>query len=189
MQMIIQTFVALLLLNGVALASPQAYEMDAKASKIHFNYTFNDETVLGKFPHFSASVLLDFETTQNSRITLTIDARAARGGFVFATTSLRGPRVLATKQFPTIEFSSKSLRFTETGAELEGLITVRQVTRPITLQVTFLEISGKTPATSDKMTLRITGTLNRHDFGASGYPKMVGDTLSLDIRALINRKP
>ncbi len=182
-------FVALIFLSTPALSAPRVYVIDHTASRLNFEYLFNDDPVKGQFPDFKAKLLLDFENFKQSDISLTIDTRTAKGGFVFATTALRGPKILNAKQYPAIHFQSKSVRLTKSGAKLDGTITVRNTSRPITLSVQFLQLAGHSPRDREKLALRITGSLNRHDFGASGYPKMVGKTLAIDVLAHISRKP
>lgn len=189
MQKFLQAFIALIFLTTPAFSAPRVYEIDHAASRLDFKYLFNNDLIKGRFPDFKAKLLLDFENFSRSDISLTIDTRSAKGGFIFATSALRGPKILDTENFPTIHFQSKSVRLTKTGAELAGTITVRKTSLPITLNIQFLQLAGRSPQDRENLALRITGGLNRHDFGASGYPKMVGKTLSIDVLAHISRKP
>ena len=189
MQKLLQTLIAFIFLTSPAFSAPREYVIDHAASRLNFNYLFNDDPIKGRFPDFKAKLLLDFKDFNKSDISLTIDTRSAKGGFVFATTALRGPKILHAKKFPEIHFQSKSVRLTKSGAELAGTITVRKTSRPITLKVQFLQLAGQAPQDRTKLALRITGRLNRHDFGASGYPKMVGENLDIDVLAYISRKP
>jgi polyisoprenoid-binding protein YceI len=189
MKKLFQALMALIFLTAPAFSAPRVYVIDHDASQLNFNYLFNNDPIKGRFPDFTAKLLLDFKDFSKSDISLTIDTRSAKGGFVFATTALRGPKILHAKKFPTIHFQSKSIRPTDTGAELAGVITVRNISRPITLNVQFLKLAEQSAQDRNKLALRITGRLNRYDFGASGYPKMVGENLDIDVLAYISRKP
>ncbi len=170
-------------------AAPRAYEIDYGASQIGFVYLFNNEEVKGSFPKFSADLVLDFQNIKNSKIDVTIDTRTAKGGFVFATSALRGAKVLNVRKFPTIKFSSQSAQMRNGVASIKGQITVRGVTRPLTLTAKFFQLEGQDPKDRENLVVQISGTINRHDFGASGFPDMVGDTLAITIKARIKRRP
>ncbi len=189
MRKLFQALIALIILTTPAFSAPRVYVIDYDSSQLDFNYLFNDDPIKGRFPDFTAKLLLDFKDFSKSDISLTIDTRSAKGGFVFATTALRGPKILHAKKFPKIHFQSKSVRLTKTGAELAGTITVRNISQPITLNVRFLQLADRSPQDRKKLALRITGRLNRHDFGASGYPKMVGENLDIDVLAYISQEP
>lgn len=169
-------------------AAPQAYVFDYDTSKINFSYDFNGEAVNGKFPKFTGDLVLDFKDVQNSKINVSIETRSALGGFIFATSALRGPKVLFAKKFPAIVFKSQSAKLVNGVAKILGTITVRGVTKPLTLTARFFKLKNNDPTEQDELSVRISGVINRHDFGASGYPKMVGDTLAIDITAQIKRK-
>jgi len=171
-----------------AWATPKAYKFDYGASKIEFIYKFNGEAVKGKFPKFTGDLVLDFENIRNSVIDVSIDTKSAQGGFIFATSALRGPKVLNAAKFPAIIFKSQSAKMINGVAKILGKVTVRGVTRPLTLTARFFNLNGKDPDERDELAVRISGAINRHEFGASGYPKMVGDTLSVEIIAQIKRK-
>ena len=177
------------LFSTPVMAAPRAYEIDYGASQIGFVYLFNGEEVKGSFPKFKGDLVLDFQNIKNSKIDVTIETRTAKGGFVFATSALRGLKVLNVKNFPTIKFTSQSAQMSNGVAKIKGDITVRGVTRPLTLTAKFFQLQGQDPKDRENLVVQISGTINRHDFGASGFPKMVGDTLAITIKARINRRP
>lgn len=173
---------------GPALAKPQVYNFDYSASQINFTYDYNGESVKGKFPKFEGNLLLDFQNVSNSIINVSINTARAQGGFVFATSALRGPKILFAKKFPVINFKSQSASLKDGVAVIKGQITVRNITRPITLTARFFNLTGKDPKERDDLAVKISGTINRHDFGASGYRDMVGETLAINIMARIERQ-
>lgn len=179
----------LALFSTLAIAAPQTYDIDYPASKIEFTYDFNNEPVKGKFPKFSADLLLDFQDIRKSKISVSIDTRSALGGFVFATSALRGAKILNAKKFPQIQFQSQSAQLKNGVAQIKGLVTVRGVTRPLVLTARFFQLQGNAPEDRDELTITISGTINRHDFGASGYRDLVGETLAINIKARIKRRP
>ena len=173
---------------GPALAKPQDYNFDYSASEIIFTYDFNGEAVKGKFPKFEGDLVLDFQNVRNSKINVSINTASAQGGFIFATSALRGPKILFAKKFPAIIFKSQSAILKNGVALIKGQITIRGVTRPITLTARFFNFADKDPKDRDELAVKISGAINRHDFDASGYPNMVGETLAINIMARIKRR-
>jgi polyisoprenoid-binding protein YceI len=169
-------------------AKPAVFNFDYPASDISFTYTFSGDTVQGAFPKFSGDLLVDFKDIRKSKVTVTIDASAGQGGFIFATSALRGSKILDTDTFPTIVFQSTSAQISGGNATVDGNITVHGVTKPIRLAVQFFQLNGQDPAARDSLQMVITGRVNRHDFGASGYPDLVGDFLDIKINAKIDRE-
>ena len=119
---------------------------------------------------------------------MTLRTDTAKAGFAFATSALRSKSVLHTKQFPDIRFVSKSVRAAGAGAIIKGDVTVRGITKPLTLNAVLLRDPGTKASERDDLRMRITGKLNRHDFGASGYPDQVGPDLAIKIDARIKRQ-
>ena len=170
-------------------AAPIEYDFDHSSSKIEFTYDFTGQTVTGGFPKFDADLIVDFQNVRNSSVDVTIDTATAVGGFVFATSALRGGKVLDSKQFPAITFKSTSASLQEGKATLHGLVTVKGISKPVTLQARFFQLQGHAPEDRDELLVKLTTSVNRHDFGASGYPDMVGDKLDITITAKIKKRP
>jgi polyisoprenoid-binding protein YceI len=72
------------------------------------------------------------------------------------------------------------------GAQIEGDLSLRGVTRPIALDATLSRPAGTAPDDLDTLYVDLAGTLDRRDFGATGYPQMVAPEVTLDIRAEIH---
>jgi polyisoprenoid-binding protein YceI len=105
---------------------------------------------------------------------------------------LRSPDFFDASKFATIEFQSKSVKnVTKTGFQLVGDLTIRGVTKEVTLDVVGGTTEHKDPWGNVKMGLSATTKLNRKDFGlvwnqtleAGGM--LVGETveITLDIEA------
>ena len=83
----------------------------------------------------------------------------------------------------------RSTRITGTlsAARVEGLLTVRDTTRPVMLQAGLYRQRGTDPADLTRLTVLLTGQIDRHAFGVTGFPDLVGPTISLRIVARIER--
>ena len=170
-------------------ADPAAYTLDVAASSVGFQVNMGDQTVTGTFPVSAARLLLDFDQVSDSTVNVTLDPSGVRTGLIFATEALKSDVLLDTAAFPAIQFESTTISAgaDATQAEVDGNITIRGVTRPIRLHAQLYRQQGTIAGNIDKLSLMLTGSLNRNDFGASGYPGMVSDQVFLQILAQIDR--
>lgn len=171
-----------------ALARPVAYLLDPAASTVGFETDFGPDRITGHMPVDSARLDLDFDTVANSRIDVRLGAADAAASFPFAAQALKGPKVLDTGNHPDIHFESTSVRATAGGADVAGNLTIRGVTRPVTLAAIIWRQKGTAAGDLSRLTLRLTGRVNRSDYGATGWADMVGDEVRIIITARISRK-
>ena len=176
-------------LTTPAFAAPVPYILDAAASSVGFEVNMGDQAVKGTMPVAGATLLLDFDRVANSTINVTLDPSRARTGLIFATEALKAENLLNTGAYPQIAFVSTGVTAGADGtqAEVDGQVTIRGVTRPLRLHAQLYRQAGTIAGNIDKLSLLLTGTLNRNDFGASGYPGMVSDQVTLNITAQIDR--
>jgi polyisoprenoid-binding protein YceI len=169
-----------------AAAEPVRYALEAERSEVGFEVAFGPDKITGTMPVAAADITLDFEQAANSRVSVRVDASGAQASFPFATQAMRGPKVLATGSFPSIAFVSREVRARGDGAQVRGDITIRGVTRPVTLQATLYR-QREAPQDSSRLSILLTGAVRRSDFGADGWGDMVGDEVALRILARIAR--
>ncbi|HEV3106186.1 MAG TPA: YceI family protein, partial [Trinickia sp.] len=101
---------------------------------------------------------------------------------------VKGPDMFDASTSPTIRFVSK--RFTRTGqasGKLDGDLTIRTVTRPVTLDVTFNGY-GRNPLTkADTLGFSAQGRFSRAQFGLATWYPAVGDEVHVRIEAEFER--
>jgi polyisoprenoid-binding protein YceI len=95
--------------------------------------------------------------------------------------------VLDSATWPEITFSSNAVRHDGDGAKVTGDLTIRGVTRPVTLAAAIYRQQGTAEGDLTQLTVRLTGTVNRSDYGATGWSDMVGDQVRIDILARIRQ--
>ncbi len=185
-----QTFALLPLLIALATpawAEPVPYALDRDNSVVGFTYTLNGSDTKGNIPISQANVVLDLDRFANSRVSATLAASQATAGLFFATDAMRGTSVLNTSAHPTITFQSRRVRPTAAfAAKVDGDITIRGVTRPITLDAQLFRPQGATGF--DRLSVRLQGSIDRRAFGATGFPQFVGPTIELDIITRVTRQ-
>lgn len=179
------TLIVPLFLHGKADARPLHYVLDPAQSVVGFTVDMGESPLNGQMPVTKASLTLDFDRASASRVAVTLSPASAEMGLPFATEAMKSPQILDTRRFPEILFESTKVTADGEKARVEGRITIRGVTRPIILSARIFRPKGSAVGTRDRLTIRLTGTINRKDFGAVGYADMVGDLVTLDIKAHI----
>ncbi len=181
---------ALLLVSpGLSQAGIRTYAIEYDQSQVMFAVDFGSDEIKGQMPVAEADLKLDFTNPGRSTVNVSVDASQADTGVDFATQAMKGPDVLDTAHAPLLTFISR--RVSETGepggAQIEGDITVRGVTRPIILDAKLYRPQGSVEGDLSNLTILLTGALSRTDFGADGWKDFVGDEVRLTIRAHIRQ--
>jgi polyisoprenoid-binding protein YceI len=120
----------------------------------------------GRFGAFSGTVTLDDAHPERSRIDVTIEAASVDTGLPDRDTHLRSPDFFDVEHHPHITFRSTSVRKIGDGAfTVLGDLTIRGVTRVVTL-----EVEGLSPAIADpwggtRRGARAWANVDRSEFG------------------------
>lgn len=168
-------------------AAPEAYLLEKDRSIVGFTWYFGEDEVKGTMPLKDADLVIDFDRVENSRVKVSVDVRGAKAGFPFADQAMTGPKVLWAEKFPTIGFESQNIKRKGDGAEIDGFLSVRGVTRPVTFNAELYRQQGTEVGERDRMSIVVTGTLSRAAFGATGWSDLVGDEVTLTILTRIRR--
>ena len=149
-------------------------------------------TVRGAFGEFVGSASLDPSNPRESEVSVTIQANSIDTGIPRRDAHLRAAFFEAEK-YPTIEFSSTDLRPTKDPEvwTVVGDLTIRGVTRPVELTMTYLGVWGD-PRGGTRAGFEGTAKVNRKDWGVNWYKALeaggvlVGGhiKLELDVQAI-----
>jgi polyisoprenoid-binding protein YceI len=148
--------------------------------------------VRGRFTKMSGTIETYDDSFTNGRVTVEIDADSIDTNDPQRDGHLRSQDFLGSGDNPTIAFRSTSITPRD-GDEflIHGDLTIRGVTRPVTLEAEF-DGAGKTPFNTEVASWSAETEINRHDFGASWNAPLeaggflVGDDVKihLDIEAV-----
>ena len=122
-------------------------------------------TVKGRFTGVDAEIEIDEEQPERSSVVATIDAASLASGNDERDAHLRSADFLDVEHFPTLSFRSTSVRRVgDDELELAGDLTIRDVTKPITLRGS---IGGPvvTPWGGRKAGFNLAGEIDREAFG------------------------
>jgi polyisoprenoid-binding protein YceI len=168
-------------LAGTADAQGVPYVIDSKRSEVLISYSMTLSSGVARFTSVSGTASIDDAAQQNTTVQAVIDTRTLRAPVSMAQGELRGTDFFDVAVYPQMLFKSRSVRpKTATAAEIIGDITVKGVTRPIVLQATL-----QPPGAGGAREFRAKTRINRNDFKMTAYALLVGDTVDIEIRALL----
>ncbi len=170
-----------------ARAETLRYRLEADKSDVGFEVNWGEGVISGRMPVASADLALDFDKVAASRVRVEIEPARASANVPFAREAMVGASVLDTANHPLIRFESTAVRARGDGAEVQGNVTIRGVTRPVTLAAMIYRPQGSEPGARDRLSILLTGSVSRSAFGAAGWAGTVGDEVRLRILARIAR--
>jgi polyisoprenoid-binding protein YceI len=172
---------------GPQAEAAQHYLLEGSGSRVGFSTDFGPSRITGSFPVAAADLRLDFGDLSKSSVSVTLDVGSSAASFPFASQAMKGPKVLDSRHYPRIEFRSTRVSGSTRGAIIDGKLTIRGVTRPVSLKAALARAAGTDPSDLEHLVIRLTGSISRSAFGASGWPEAVGDVVRLEIVARIAR--
>lgn len=121
-------------------------------------------TVTGSFGKFSAEAETDGDDFEGGKVSFSADVNSISTGSEQRDGHLKGNDFFDTANYPTLDFISTKVEKAGDGYKLHGNLTLRGVTKPVTLDV---EHGGtaKDPYGNFKAGFEVTGKINRQDFG------------------------
>lgn len=146
---------ALSLLSAASVAKD--WNVDAAKSSLGFAGTYQGEKFSGKFGKFDAAITYDAANLAASKFDVTIDVTSARTGNNDYDDQLKSADFFDFAKFPKAHFATTAFR--QDGAKVlaDGTLTLRDKSKPVTLEVKFAESGGSG-------TLDVSTTLKRLDF-------------------------
>ncbi|MEO0664746.1 MAG: YceI family protein [Pseudomonadota bacterium] len=177
----------LLLFPVTALAEPVPYRLDPENSLVGFAFDVGGDEIKGNMPVSAATIRLDLNTLSQSTATVTLDTTRAITEEAFATDAMLGPSVLDAATFPEITFEATRITGTINDGQIEGLVTIKGVTRPVTLDAQVFRQRGSTENDLSRLSVLMRGTVDRREFGADGFAQFVGPEIRIDILTRLDR--
>jgi len=104
------------------------------------------------------------DSPETSAVAVSIDAGSIDTGVPDRDAHLRSPDFLDAEHHPTLDFASKTVRASGDGWQVEGELTIRGTTRPVTLHLAYLGLATD-PWGNDKALFSATTTIDREEFG------------------------
>jgi polyisoprenoid-binding protein YceI len=160
-------------------ATPQIgrYQIDPDGSSVTFRtrHMFGLAPVRGRFA-IRAGIVDVSEPLSGSRVHAEIDAASFHTGNPMRDTRVRSAGFLGAGEYPVLAFSAKGFD----GQLLDGTLTVRDETRPVSVRVEMTDVSPR------EFTARATVRIDRYEFGLTASRGLAGRYLdmSLEVRCV-----
>jgi polyisoprenoid-binding protein YceI len=184
-----------LALTTTLLAAPTAafastWELDASHSEIGFSVRhMMVSNTKGRFSTAKGTLTVDDKDVTKSSITVEIDAASIDTRETKRDDHLKSPDFFDVAKFPKLTFKSKSVSKDGEGLKIEGDLTIKGVTKPVTLKATALSAPAKSTFGMTVRGVSASTKINRKDFGL-GWNKaleaggvVVGEEVTITIEA------
>jgi polyisoprenoid-binding protein YceI len=177
-----------LLLLALVLASPAAQaseKLSIGADHGTIDFAIGNSRIFrttGGFKNWQGTVNVDDAEVPRSTVDVVVNTDSIQMLDTQQTAMLKDRDFFDVEKFPRMIFESKKIeRIGEDALKVEGDITLRGITRPMTLEVTVNDRRPDAPAGARYARFRGVGTIKRSDFGMTKYVDMVGDTVEITI--------
>ncbi len=185
MQKLSKLTAALVLAAAVAtpaLAAPETFVIDGTHTFPRFSYNhFGYSTQLSRFDKTSGKVVFD-KVAKTGSVDIVIDTKSVNTGYTTFNDHIQGEDFLDTAKFPTATFKSTKVIFEgDKPAKVEGNLTLKGVTKPVTLTVTSFQAMPHPMLKKDAIGANAYTVVKRSEFNAGKYAPNVGDEVRIDI--------
>ncbi|MEW5786765.1 MAG: YceI family protein [Pseudomonadota bacterium] len=173
---------ALMTLAGSALAAPETFAIDPGHTAPRFEYShFGYSTQIHRFDKSSGQIVLD-RAARAGMVDVTIDAKSVNTGFPVFNEHIQGEDFFNTAAFPTITFKSTRVKFKgDRPVAMEGDLTIKGVTRPVTLKISHFHTMPHPMLKKDALGANAEAKVKRSDFNMGKYAPHVSDEVTLSI--------
>ena len=172
---------------GPNVIAGEQLRIDPTKSTITFKVRHLLGSAKGKFTKFSGTLDINRQHPEESSVSATIQVASIDTGIVKRDEHLRSEEFFNVQKFPEMTFKSRQVK--KTGAntgQIMGDLTMRGVTRPVTLQVA-LASSPESISKDRSLRWRITaGPIKRSEFGlvwskSVESVSMIGDEVNIEM--------
>jgi len=135
------------------------WNVDMAKSSLGFDGTYQGGAFAGKFGKFSAGITYDETDLDHAKFDVTVDLGSVDTGSGERDQTLATADFFDTAKFPQAHFVTSAFnRGADGGVIAQGMLTIRDQSKPVMLAVKFAVNGGAT-------TLDVNTTLERMDFG------------------------
>ena len=169
-------------LAAPAVAAPDTYVLDSAHSFPRFSYNhFGYSTQVSRFNKTTGKIIYDKEA-KTASVDIVSDATSVDSGFPVFNEHLRGEDFFDTAKYPTATFKSTKVVFEgDKPSAIEGDLTIKGITKPVTLTVTSFHAMPHPMKKKDAIGANAFTTVKRSDFNAGKYAPNVGDEIRIDL--------
>jgi len=180
------TLIAFVAFAASAQAAPEIYVINNSQTLTLFSYSaLGVSSKTNKFEKTSGKVVFD-QATKTGSVDVTIDATSVNTGHALFDQQIQAADFFDTARHPAITFKSSNMALDGDQMSLSGDLTIKGVTKPVTLAITHFQCMPHPLLKVDACGAKATVTVKRSDFNMGKYALLVSNdiTLSLAIEAI-----
>ena len=165
-----------------AIAAPETYIADSTHTFSRFSYShFGYSTQLSRFNKNSGKVVFD-KVAKTGSVDIVIDTKSVDTGATVFNEHIQGEDFLDTAKYPTATFKSTKVVFEgDKPVSVEGNLTLKGVTKPVTLTITSFQAMPHPMLKKDAIGANAWTVVKRSEFNAGKYAPYVGDEVRIDV--------
>ncbi len=165
-----------------ALAAAETYVIDNAHTLPRFSYNhFGYSTQLSRFDKSSGKIVID-RAAKTGSVNVTIDTTSVDTGYPLLNEHIQGEDFLDTAKYPTATFVSRKFSFDgENVVAVDGTLTLKGVSKPVTLNVTSFLCMPHPMLKKDACGANAITVVKRTDFNMGKYAPYVGDEVTITI--------
>ena len=150
--------------NGNELPAPGVWTVDPHHAEVGFvGRHFMMTKVRGRFTAVNGEVRIA-DRPEDSSVAATIEMASVFSGDDARDENLRSPDLFDVERYPEARFTSTEISWSGTQGEMTGELTIKDVTRPVTLQVSYVGHASD-PWGNDRAGFEAHGRIDRENWG------------------------
>lgn len=164
------------------MAAPETYSIDGTHTFPSFSYShFGLSTQQSRFNNTSGTLVIDKEA-KTAEVDISIDMTSVETGYATFNEHIQGADFFDTANHPTATFTSSKVRFEgDKPVALDGELTIKGVTRPVTLEITHFVQMKHPMLDKDAIGANAQTQVKRSEFNAGKYAPHVSDEVTISI--------
>ena len=168
--------------STLALAAPETYQVDSSHTFPRFSYSHLGLSIqTSQFNITTGTVTLD-KAAKTAAVDITIDTRAVDTGSAAFNEHIQAEDFLDTAKYPTATFKSTRVVFAgEQPTAIEGDLTIKGITKPVTLKVNNFATMIHPMVKKDAIGANASAVIKRSEFNAGKHSPLVGDEVTITV--------
>ena len=165
-----------------ALAAPETFAVNSTHTFPRFSYNHLGYSIqMSRFDKATGTVTLD-KAAKTAAVDIVIDTKSVNTGSATFNEHIQGEDFLDTAKHPTATFKSTKVVFEgDKPVSIDGNLTLKGITKPVTLKVTSFHAMPHPMMKKDAIGANATTKVKRTDFNMGKNVPYVGDEVTIDI--------
>ena len=168
--------------SAASFAAPETYGIEPTHTFPRFEYNhLGYSNQLQRFDKTSGKIVID-RAAKTGSVDVTIDATSVNTGYALFHPHIQAADYFDTEKYPTITFKSTSVKFEgDKPVAVDGNLTIKGVTKPVTLTVTSFHTMPHPMLKKDAIGANAVTKVRRSEFNMGKNVPYVSDEVKISI--------